>query len=239
VKPTVVLTANDRPWYMLRTLESWRGVRGIGDALMIFQCEPHQEMVNLVCAEAGFAGETRVKVNQQQAGCSGNTARALDVGFGTGADFVVLGEDDAIVTADVLEYMAWGAERYRADPDVFAICTFQDTPPGPHNGVRRTQWFFPPVWGTWADRYAQVRDGWPEVDSIDWAHRLHAECMAARGQHVIQPLATRSQQIGEWGTYQRGSLQHVWDQQRFTAVIGPQEYFEIPGVWTNHGERIR
>ena len=185
------------------------------------------------------AAQARINVNSRQLGCSGNTRQALLSGFETGADFVIAGEDDGIVTADLLEYMTWAAERYRDDKDVMAVCTFQDHPPQDTAEVRRVEWFFPPVWGTWADRFSEVEAGWPRVDSIDWARYLHADCMKPKGQVVIQPMATRSQQIGEYGTYQRGSLQEAWDKQQFTAAIGPQSYREIPGVWTSGGDRLR
>ena len=239
MKPVVVMTAWDRPHYMATVLASWERVRGIEDALLIFQCEPHPPMTDLIRAGAGFAGETVVRVNPRRLGCEANTGRALAAGFETGADFVVLGEDDGIVTADLLEYMAWAAERYRDDGDVFAVCTFQDAPPGNYCDVRRTDWFFPPVWGIWRDGWEALKDSWPqgqyEGHSWDWWMITR---MRAAGQHVIQPMATRSQQIGEWGTYQRGSLQEVWDKQQFTADVPVQAYRELPGVWTSGGERI-
>ena len=239
MNPVIVMTANDRPWYAIRVLESWRRVRGIETARMIFQCEPHQDMVDLIAGGARYAAQARINVNSRQLGCSGNTRQALLSGFETGADFVIAGEDDGIVTADLLEYMTWAAEAYRDDKDVMAVCTFQDHPPQDTAEVRRVEWFFPPVWGTWADRFSEVEAGWPRVDSIDWARYLHADCMKPRGQVVIQPMATRSQQIGEWGTYQRGSLQEAWDKQQFTDGVGPQVYREIPGVWTSGGDRLR
>ena len=235
----VVFTANDRPWYMTRVLDTWRNVRGIDAAHMIFQCEPHPEMTGLIAAEALFAEPAEIRVNDRQAGCEANTGIALAAGFETGADFVVLGEDDGIVTSDLLEYMAWAAECYQDDGDVFAVCTFQDAPPGGYGEVRRTDWFFPPVWGIWRDRWAALKDDWPqgqfEGHSWDWWMITR---MRAAGQHVIQPMATRSQQIGEYGTYQRGSLQEAWDRQQFTADIPPQAYREIGGLYSAGHERI-
>ena len=238
--PVIVMTANDRPWYMIRVLESWRQVRGIGTATMIFQCEPHDDMVDLILAEAGYAERAMVSVNERQAGCEANTGRALASGFGLGADFVILGEDDGIVTTDLLEYMAWAAAEYRDDGDVLAVCTFQDTPPGSYGEVRRTDWFFPPVWGIWRDRWEALAADWPQgqVQGHSWDWWM-IQRMRAAGQHVIQPMATRSQQIGEWGTYQRGSLQETWDKQQFTADVVVAAYREIPGVWTSGGKRLR
>ena len=137
MEPVITFTANDRLHYMIRVLESWKAVRGIDRARMIFQCEPHPGMAALIGAETGYAAQTLIRVNDRQAGCEANTGLALAAGFATGADFVILGEDDGIVTADLLEYMTWAAGRYRDDKDVFAVCTFQDAPPGPLDEVRK------------------------------------------------------------------------------------------------------
>ena len=84
----------------------------------------------------------------------------------------------------------------------------KDAAPGNYCDVRRTDWFFPPVWGIWRDRWEALKDDWPgrvRVQGHSWDWWMITRRRAA-GQHVIQPMATRSQQIGEWGTYQRGSL---------------------------------
>ena len=238
--PVITFTANDRPWYMIRVLESWRRVRGIDQAHLIFQAEPHQDMVGLIASMAGFAAEGVIRVNERQAGCEANTGLALAAGFETGADFVILGEDDGVVAADVLEYLLWAAEAYSGDKDVLAVCTAMDAPPGPLDAVRRADWFYPPVWGIWRDRWETVAADWPQgpVDGHSWDGWLLSR-MRAAGQHVVQPLAARCQQIGEWGTYQRESLQDVRDRQRFTPDIPPQVYREIEGLYSVGHERIR
>jgi hypothetical protein len=179
-----------------------------------------------------------VHINRRQLGNSANTLRALETAFGTGADFVILGEDDAVVSQDALEFLTWGAERFADDRSVMGICTFNGEPPGALNEVRRAQWFFPPVWGIWRDRFEQVAGDWPSSDTTDWAWYLHRVCMKPEGMTVIHPVATRSQQVGEWGTFQRGSLQASWDRQQFRADIEPQDYKELPGIYDSNGERL-
>ena len=39
-RPVIAFTVCDRPAYLAWVLESWREVRGIADAHLIFRCEP-------------------------------------------------------------------------------------------------------------------------------------------------------------------------------------------------------
>ena len=36
----ICFTVNNRPEYLRQTLESWSKVRGIGECLLLFRCEP-------------------------------------------------------------------------------------------------------------------------------------------------------------------------------------------------------
>lgn len=232
----VTFTAWDRPHYMTRVLDSWSRVRGISGALVLFQAEPHPDMLDLL-RSVTFA-QTVITVNETRAGCEANTGKALAAGFATGAPFVIHAEDDVLVSADILEYMAWGAREYEADPRVFGICSYQDHPPGDPAMVRRVGWFYPWAWGTWADRWEQVRGTWPARHGPgSWDHYLHGQ-MKTRGQVVIQPAATRCESIGDHGTYQHESMQAQRDRQQFTPGIGPQPYWQAPGVFDNYGVRV-
>jgi N-acetylglucosaminyltransferase II (MGAT2) len=230
MKPVVVFTAWDRVHYMERVLDSWRNVRGIEKALLIFSCEPFEPMAELV-RTVDFA-EAVVDVNEHHFGIEVNPYKAMLQGFATGADFVIQAEDDSIVASDVLEYMAWGAERYAADKSVQAICATRAGPPGDPAEVYRRAWFSPAVWGTWRDRWEQMEPGWPGVpleDGGSWDWWIWSRCMQPYGKVTIEPCVTRSQHIGESGTHGEHSahLQAEWGVQRFMAEIPPQEYREI------------
>jgi len=234
VRPVVVFTANDRPHYMHRVLDSWARVRGIGEALLIFQCEPHPETVELVSAVT-FA-EVAVIVNKRQMGVEANPYLAMAAGFGTGADFVIQGEEDTIVTADLLEYMAWARDEYEADKTVAAICTLQNSVLGPPDQVFRRAWFSASTWGTWRDRWDEIRDDWPAGprDGGSWDWYMTYRCIRDRGKVAIEPCTTRAQHIGVTGTH--GSHpEHMaaeWEAQQFTPDIPPQGYREVVPSWT-------
>ena len=199
VKPVVVMTAWDRPHYMARVLESWRQVRwhrGRPHDLPVRAAPPDDR------PDPRLGGVRRGDHRPGQPACSGSAARPTPAapslpGFRDRAQSsVILGEDDGIVTADLLEYMASGVRRPTGDDgDVFAVvCTFQDAAPGNYCDVRRTDWFFPPVWGIWRDRWEALKDDWPQGQvqghSWDWwmITRMRAAGKAARHPADGHPL---------------------------------------------------
>jgi hypothetical protein len=230
VNPVCVFPVYNRPHYLAPVLESWRGVRGIEDAYLIYSCEPgYPDVVDLVRRERPkAAGE--VTVNERQLGNDQNMKAAVTAGFATGARFVIAAEDDVLVSADLLEYMAAMAVAYEHDKSVLAITAWQEAPPGPLDEVQRTIWFYGGAcWGMWRDRWDEVRGNWPPsgtgYDGYLWT------LAQASGRHCIQPAATRCKNIGEYGVNTRGdarSFQAVWDSQQFTPDIGPQSYRERP-----------
>ncbi len=240
MKPVVVFTTNDRPEYLYRTLRSWQEVRGVEDTHIIFQAEPHQVVVDLIDGLVDYSAALEIRVNYQQLGCEANTGVALAAGFSTGADFVVAAEDDILVSHDVLEYMVWASREYAEDQSVFAVCALQQEEPLGQAVVRRVKWFFPHVWGIWRDRWEQVAGDWPQGqrDGGSWDHYLN-NYMKKTGQVTLQPLTTRSQTIGEFGTYQAGSLRKLWDRQCFIPEVEPQRYWEWPGVFAPDGKRVK
>ena len=225
MKPVLAFPVYNRPHYLAPVLESWRGVRGIEDTYMIYRCEPgYPDVVDLVNRERPRA-EGNVVVNDRQLGNDANMLAAVTDGFATGAEFVIAAEDDVLVAADLLEYMAAMAARYAGDKSVLAVTAWQDEPPGPLDEVRRRGWFFGgAAWGIWRDRWEEIRHGWPP-SGVGYDGYLFGLCQAT-SRVSIQPMATRCKNIGEIGVCTNGSFQAVWDAQQFTPDIPPQSYQE-------------
>ena len=232
MRPVVTFTTSTRLDYAARTLASWRNVRGVGDALLVFSCEPCQPMVDLVAA-VDFA-ETLIEVNERTLGNESNSRRALAMGFACVAEepdaFVIQAEDDVLVTQDTLEYLAWAAGAYAADESVLTISGFQNAVRGGPAGVFRRQWFAACVWGMWRRSWDVVKDSWPmgpTPHSWDW---YLCEEMKRTGTVAIEPCVTRGQHIGVTGAH--GSwpehLAREWEAQQFAPAIAPQDYREIP-----------
>lgn len=212
----VTFTVHNRPEYLRRTLESWSKVRGIEEVTFVFRCEPGCPEAVTVCQDflGGAAGV--VFVNEARFGVLGNPWMALETGFSALEDdgFVILAEEDLIVSPDVIEYFTW-CQRYRDDPQVLGVTTYQhhEQPgglagAGPADWSRDDQWHFW-VWGTWRDRWqALIRDGWdftydgscgcpPDRRGWDWALRNHL--IRDKGMTMIAPSLCRSQHIGRDG----------------------------------------
>lgn len=228
MKPVVVVPVCDRVRYVSQTLESWRAVRGITDAIVIHRLEPgFPDMEDLVRRERPWA-DGGFFLNQARLGNDQNMKAAVETGFATGADFVIAAEDDVLVAADLLEYMLWAAGHYADDKAILAITAFQGDGRGPLDQVQRTVWFYGGAcWGMWRDRWDEVKDAWPPsgtgYDGYLW------KLAQSTGRHCIQPSATRCKNIGEYGVNTRGEaggFADVWARQQFTADIAPQSYRE-------------
>jgi hypothetical protein len=235
MRPVVVFTTNDRPHYLAQTLESWSHVRGIGDALLIFSCEPSFALdeIRALLGVIPFA-ETQVYVNQRPLGVEANPYKAELLGFETtDTDFVIQAEDDATVTTDFLEYMTWARDTYRDDPTVHAVCSYQNTQRGPVDEVFRRQWFCAKPWGTWRDRWDGMRDYWPSgpLPGVgSWDAWMTEHVLKRHGTVVIEPCQSRSKNIGVTG-YHGSYPEHTaaeWERQQFMPDIPPQSYREVP-----------
>lgn len=217
----------NRPHYLSQVLKSWQGVRGADDVVAVYRHEPGvPEVEELVREEFPF-GAGGIYVNDFRLGNDRNMLAAVSTAFETGADFVVAAEDDVLVSADLLEYMAAMADRYADDKSVLAVTAWQDQAPGPLDEVQRAGHFWGGAcWGMWGDRFEGLRAGWPP-SGFGYDRYLWENCHST-GRVTIQPLATRCRNIGETGVGGTWSFQSVWDTQRFTADIPPQCYRERP-----------
>ena len=143
------------------------------------------------------SSHTRGKVvveNKALLGCTRNTYESLDHGF-RHADFVIHFEDDDAPGRDCLRYFEWARNRFEADKDVFSVSAYTKSRVGPEHyyTARRVRWFTPWGWGTWRDRWVEMRENWAFGAPHSWdvgANRL-------RGNRCqIQPDLARAQNIG-------------------------------------------
>lgn len=212
----VTFTINNRPQYLRETLDSWSKVRGAGDVVFCFRCEPG-------CAEAvelcnGFLGDHAGMsvVNPHRYGVLANPWAAMEWAFGEEGDpgdFVVLAEEDLVVSPDVLEYFAW-CQRYAGYPKVLGVTTHQHHErAGGLAGVSAADWsdgsswhFW--CWGTWKDRWESlIRDDWDftyrenggGLNCRGWDWRIRNLLVIGQGYQMIAPSMARSQHIGKFG----------------------------------------
>src|SRR6185312_16635626 len=162
-QPVIVFTVGGRMDYLPDTLDSWSKVRGIDRATLIFLVEPMtgntdlivspSDVVNECLAMRSDAHQVLVTVNDTRLGVLANPWRAMQTGFRQ-SEFVILAEEDAPVSDDVLEYFAWAGREYDGDPAIWAVCAHQigEALGGPELAIR-SRHFSPVVWGTWAHKW--------------------------------------------------------------------------------------
>jgi hypothetical protein len=232
-RPVIAFTVCHRPAYLAWVLQSWRDVRGIGDAHLIFRCEPGCDEAVALCEAVDFAERT-VIVNPERFGVLGNPWQALNCGFAV-ADYVILAEEDLIVSTDALEYLTWCRDRYQDNPEVLAVTTHQYAEqPGGVAGVMPQRFDQDPdphfwVWGTWRDRWENsLRDDWDfTYRARGWDWRVKDYWLMTRGMRLMAPCLSRSQHVGRLGGVHCTPDQYETMRSRcFVPLIAPQEYAE-------------
>jgi hypothetical protein len=235
-RPVIAFTVCNRPAYLAWALESWKDVRGIGDAHLIFRCEPGCDEAVAMCEAVDFAERT-VIVNRERLGVLANPWHALGDGFAV-SDFTILGEEDLIVSPDVLEYFAWCRDRYRDDQQVLAVTTHQYLEqPGGLAGVMPQRFDRDPdphfwVWGTWKDRWERIiKPDWDftyRARGFDW--NLLTNWIQARGMKLMAPCLSRSQHVGRLGGIHCTPDQYETMRSRcFAPRVESQQYTETVG----------
>jgi len=199
----LAFTAYRRPPYFERTVASWLAARERDRlaAVRVF-LEPSyaREQMRRIAEPLG-----RVHVNARRLGVLVSPWHALETMFGEGHEFVILAEDDIVVSDDVLEYLRWAADAFAADPGVLAVNAFSRRGGDPYSAVLGAD-FSPLIWGTWRDRWANVlRDTWDKdygsgdgeyPGGWDWNIR---RIVRRDGWEILQPCQSRSDHIGELG----------------------------------------
>jgi hypothetical protein len=215
VKHEITFTAFHRRFYLREAVSSWNQN---GSQLLnwpVSYClEPSDpstvgvmidEFNQLECADlTGVVNETRQGVLR-------NPYVALTQAFDYGNDFVILAEDDVVVSEDTIEYFEWAMETYKEDPNVLAVLAFsrisgEEGYPNP-SLVSRTKVFCPLIWGTWSNRWDSIikpnwdldySSGKPDGSEAGWDWNM-MRLAVNHGMDFIYPHASRSNHIGKFG----------------------------------------
>lgn len=233
---SVMMTANNRPEYFKETIDSWKKVRGHwagkdGWAPLVY-CEPgpvELEMQRIAWPERDWLGYS---VNPERYGVLINPWTCFNDMFNLGASFVVLAEDDIVVSSDIMEYFKWASVEFAEDEDVLGVCAFTQEC-GPENEVRKVQSFSPLIWGTWRDRWETIlRDRWDKDYSTGPGNGVEAgwdweinRILKEKDMNFIFPRASRSNHIGQYnGTHMTPDLYHTSRSASFVSDREPLEY---------------
>lgn len=224
---TLLITACKRPEYLRMTLSSWAAAPEIDDlrAVVIALGRSHRwdDMLEVIReAEPALGREIDVIPDSEAARRSPGMHRALgeaidgtfgDVGAG---DYVICGEEDVVVSSDVLAYFGW-AQHWYGEGTLCALAhnrggTGWDGLDAPREDqdadqaqVRRLPYFNPWVWmvsrGVWRSVMRPVWDwdcdsGGDQDSGYDWNLQRLAQTGPWRS---LVPDAARSQTIGRDG----------------------------------------
>ena len=204
---TVTVLAHRRPHLLRQTLDALVRCYGLAEwrvcvvmdrpdnetRYLVQQVDPRWETVELDLGNATDAPYARV---------SRATLMALSLGFAT-SDFVVHLEEDCVPERTALAWFARMAHTYRNDPSVFTINAWS----GPETGNPEPEtvgpWFTPWLWGTWVDRFQEMRQGW---DFEYWDRHLNERM---RGDRLgVFPHRSLVRDIGREGGV---NPPHEWD----------------------------
>jgi hypothetical protein len=219
-----------RPYYFERTLASWAAADGINEIRRFVIAlgatdRVTQQMALIQRMRPRFACPVDVEFQSERALKSLSASRAIAEAI-TGifddpeVDFVIAGEEDIVVSSDVLAYMGWAREKFAGDESVLAVVAHNQLGQGwdglqegavPQDAdaeqdvVRLVPYFSPWVWGTWRDRWETVLEptwdydltsgsrGWD--NGYDW--QIQDRVLPQRNMVCVVPDASRSQNIGE------------------------------------------
>ncbi len=232
----VMTTAFRRPHYLQRTLRAWAAADGIGDVtrFLIALAPSDRHDRNLVVIKAlrpQFACPVDLEIQSEAAQRGPSAHRAIAEAVTAlftdpAVDFAVAGEEDVLVSSDVLAYMSWAREKFASDERVLCVLAHNKGGQGwdghvmiedegaDQEAVRLLPYFNPWCWGTWRDRWEQVLEpqwdydcnsGGPDTSGYDWAIQTK---IIPRGDYLcVVPDASRSQNIGRFeGGYSSPAL---------------------------------
>lgn len=236
MRTELVFTAYNRPFYLQQVVESWNAVRNLQQWNTTFFIEPSEVQEEILTLAFNLITSVTSFVHPERVGVLTNPWEALNDAFERGVDFVVLAEDDVVVSQDILEYFEWAAIEYQTGHNVLAVNAFSQSTDGKPNQIELTSKFSPLVWGVWKDRwYKYLKDTWdkdystgnPDGSEAGWDWNIN-RIIKDNNLTVVKPLHSRSDHIGQYlGTHMTPDL---FDQSRgtnFSQVRGRFRYQEI------------
>lgn len=210
----------NRVSYLQQALHSWEHVEGLENWHLQFSMEPGSFQQQM------FEELTEFQLRVQHPDCSFTTnATRLGVAehpysgfermFQQNYDFVVIVEDDCVVSRDILLYFEAAATFFRSNPKVAGVCGVNKEQGLQSNVIELTDRFCPQIWGTWAPRWRAILE--PTWDhgyntyngepgnQAGWDWNINTRIMPAQNLVVATPGRTRVQNIGVYGTHSNES----------------------------------
>ena len=229
-------TVFNRPDYLRRTLWSWARADLSSVKDITFFVEPTSVMIACIRVIQDFMNEVNVKVdivvNTQKPdslwGCFNNSRKVFDVLTYEYDGFVILAEDDFVISPDAIRFLSTMADLHKDDKSVLAVCC--------KNNQRETcsllpsDWryaadFSGAVWGTWASTWRDFME--KTFKSRDWDWEITRTTMPRYAKRCVVPVANRSFHIGEHGLHCHGGQGYA-DASHFPFLTMPYNDDYVP-----------
>lgn len=204
MKIPIIMPTYNRPQYLVQVLEGLSKCESLDKFYIITSEEPGQPLVSKLFNKVNFI-EIRRYVNKAKLGCNANISSAITRELKNNERVVVL-EDDIIPGRDFLNYFLWGFENL--NPKEMAVIAAynsgrEDSPIEQLSIVHKYKWFHPWGWGTWKktwdDFYKLNKENLNRTES--WDSQFQKYLLSHDSYYELQPEISRSQNIGEIGTY--------------------------------------
>ena len=217
MKKAIMFTAYNRVDYLKDSLESWTKVNNLKDYDIYFKVEPsdvNQEIMDVI---SDFNNKVESKVliiqNPIKLGNGYNTWSGFNKLFND-YEFVILAEDDILVSRDIIDYFNYLEEKYRDEHEVSIISANTKGELTDPSKVTRDSVFNGLIWGTWAsywkDYFANTWDkDYTSGDPAGWDWNLTLRVLPANNLKVIHPYTSRSQHIGLDGLHCTPEIFHI------------------------------
>lgn len=198
---------SDRVEYLKQALESWSKVRKLNQFNFVFNVEPSEKFEEIKNIIMDFFEKTEItgsiKMNNRVMGCATNTWFSFDNLFKE-YDFVILAEDDILVSKDILEYFMLLEEKYKYSQEVAIISANTKWHTNNPSLIVREQAFNGLIWGTWKDKWeTYFKNTWDFNYSSGlgsgpsgWDWNITLRILPLNNLFSIHPHVSRSQHIG-------------------------------------------
>jgi hypothetical protein len=244
-KRAISLITFQRENYLKETLESWRNARGIENYDFYIFIDRSENLQNILDVANNFKKTSlfNVYITVNKIGQQGNWRNSFNAinSIINRYEFVILAEDDVIVSNDSLEYFDYLIPIYQDSEDIISIsANYVNDNAFNDNSVFVINGFSGLVWGTWPKWWNKIlKTAWsiPPENGIAWDEVAN---LIVRGYDLrsVVPAVSRSQHIGKTGYYSDPEIYKTSYAKRFklnNRFISPIEFRAIPvnGSFTN------
>lgn len=230
MKINIAISAYNRPEYSQRSLAAIFGAKGFSPNKYRIYCV-------MDCYQGGSYNREVYDVYKsfgiipvvlgEKHGCNYTIKKALDLAWEDNPDFVLMVEDDIIISDDALMYIEWASEKYKDDNSVRTIGLWghdngfsldMQLTEKEHGMVMRQNYFTCWGWGTWANRWEEMSETWTTGnDSHDTSWDVIVS--SHLGDRVeILPSISRAYNCGENNGTHRG---RAWPGLTSSGLIDP------------------